>query len=405
MIKQRLKNLVLALSPVIKPLIMIKNRILAKNDWVLVLGGKSNGREIVRQLWLLKHKVYLLDPAPTAMNWRFASASTVLDVHLPENIPEIVKFAHQLRCKVVLMGTDDSLIPIMAEVNRRLENDVNFTDTAIAASVNKNIMRHQFTNANLELPDWRKISNDDELTDIPMPCIVKPIIGQGSKGVCYVTDIASAKLALDFIHHEMNQNEALFEEYLPGRQFNVDGVISNKKAYLHMITEEAFSDFLPAFKTCWYLFGITLEDKMRDEIFRETRAALAAADFQSGAFHVELKFKGDKAFAYDISNRMASDCPRCQLIVHEISLVEDYFKVMHGQSVMQREFPVKRSLLHFYNYPERPNHKAINDLAKSKADSGEVRLSTDGPILEMTADKEDILRKFLDEVYALRDNT
>lgn len=405
MIKQRLKNLVLALSPVIKPLIMIKNRILAKNDWVLVLGGHSYAMELVQELWQLKYKIYLIDAAPNSLNWRFASGSTSTDLYDPKNISQIITIAKRLGCRSALMQSDDKLLPIIAEINQKLDSPSTFSSTAIRSSINKEVMRNQFVSAGMTLPKWHKLEINEVQSDILLPYIIKPLIGQGSKGVAYVSDMQGAERALAFIKDEMHQDQYLIEEYLPDRQFNVDGIILNGKPFFHMIAEEHFADFVPIFKSCWYLFGVTLSDKMRHEIIRETSEALSAANFQSGAFHVEVKFKGERAYAIDISNRMPADFPKYAKLVYEVSLVEDYLKVMHGQQIEQRPMEIKRSHLRFYNYPERIHNKKIDDLAQAKADAGILRLTRDGIQLEMTADKEDILRKFLDEVYALRDNT
>ncbi len=404
MTKRSLKQLITIFLPVIKPVLMLRNRISAKGNWVLVLGGRSYARELVQQLHRSKYKIYLFDAAPQSFNWRFASASCVLDVYDPDNIAHIVATAKRLGCKSALMQSDDQLLPIVAEVNKRLGSPASFSETAVGATLDKEIMRDRFSAAGMDLPTWRKSRVTEDLTDIPLPCIVKPLIGQGSKGVAYVTDIEGITKAKAFIQTEMGQDHVLIEEYLPGRQFNVDGVISNGVAYIHMIAEEEFADFVPLFKPCWYLFGIALPKKMRDEIVRETRAALAAVDFQSGAFHLELKFRGDRAYAFDMANRMPADFPKYEYLVHGVSLVEDYLKVMQGEPVAERDMAVKCAHLRYYNYGERPDHARIDALAQSLADAGKIKLQRDGVLLEMTADHEDILRDFLRDVHAFRDN-
>jgi biotin carboxylase len=328
----------------------------------------------------------------------------VLDIYDPVNISTIVSTARKLGCRSVLMQSDDRLLPIVAEANRQLGSPAIFSDAAVASTIDKKIMRDRFVGAGMELPYWSRMNAYDDISNLPMPCIVKPLIGQGSAGVSYVTDQKSAESAVAYIRDEMLQNDFLVEEYLPGRQFNVDGVIFEGRPFFHMINEEEFGDFRPLFKPCWYLFGITLEDQLRQTILKEAGSALAAADFWSGAFHVELKFKGQQAYAFDIANRMPADWPKYVRLVHEVSPVSDYLKVMSGEPVTQRQILVKRSHLRFYNYHERPAHKSIDKLAQVMADGGEIRLARDGILLEITADNEGTLRTFLDDVYALRDH-
>lgn len=404
MTKHTLKRLIIAFAIVIKPALMLKNRLMARRGWVLVLGGHNYARELVHQLHLLGYKVYLFDAAPRSFNWRFASASRVLDVYDPNNITQIVAMAKRLGCVSALMQSDDQLLPILAQVNKCLNSPATFSETAIGASLDKKIMRDRFEAAGMELPGWRKASVTEDLTDTTLPCIVKPLIGQGSKGVSYVTDMASLANAKASIQNEMGQDHVLIEDYLPGRQFNVDGVISNGIACIHMIAEEEFADFMPLFKPCWYLFGITLPERMRAEIIRETHAALAAADFQSGAFHLELKFRGDRAYSIDMANRMPADFPKYGRLVHGVSLVEDYLKVMQGEQVTRREMPVKCAHLRYYNYAERPHHARIDALAQSLSGAGKIKLQRDGFLLEMTAEHETILRNFLGDINAFCNN-
>lgn len=404
MTKKFLKRLILAFSLMIKPAFILKNRLMARRGWVLVLGGRSYARELVQQLHLLGYKVYLFDAAPKSINWRFAAGTRVLDVYDPKNIALMVSTAKHLGCGAALMQSDDELLPIIAEVNQKLGNSARFSDTAVRASLDKAIMRRHFAEAGMELPKWVKASDRYPPPDVQFPYIIKPLNGQGSKGVAYVADMVGFTKAISFIKDEMKQNQYLIEEYLPGRQFNVDGVIFNGEPFIHMISEEEFGDFAPAFKPCWYLFGITLTDAMRAEIYRESRAALGAVDFHSGAFHLELKFRGDKAFAFDMANRMPADFPKYGRLVHGVSLVENYLEVMQGNPVTQPSMDIRCAHLRYYNYPERPDNARIDALAQALANSDVIRLRRDGFLLEMTADHEQILRDFLGDVYAVRDH-
>lgn len=102
----------------------------------------------------------------------------------------------------------------------------------------------------------------------------------------------------------------LYEQYLAGRQFNLEGVLVNGTAHIQMITEECFSDFFPDICPCWYLFMPSLSQELNRRLREEALSALKACDFKSGAFHIELKTDGDNIYIIDISNRMAADFPK-----------------------------------------------------------------------------------------------
>jgi biotin carboxylase len=386
-----------------RPLLNLRNRMQASKSWVVILGGRSYAREITQQLNVMGYRVYLLDAAPDAMNWRFAAASKKMNIYDPQNIPEIVELARKLGSPIVGMQSDDNLLPIYAEINRQLNNGTRFSGTAIQASFDKEAMRGCFEKAGMEIPVWKIIYNDDALEGLPLPALIKPRVGQGSKGVAYVETLEEARTAKAFIKDEMDQDSCLYEEYLDGRQFNIEGVVQNGTVYFHMITEECFTDFIPRFPACWYLFGPELDADIEKEILRETRDSLAACDFHSGAFHLELKFKENRAYTFDMSNRMPADFPRYTRQVMGIPAIADYMAAMCNQPLEQR--PLKalpgQQRLRYYNYPDRSYHDQIRKISQDYAAKGKLDLFEDGFLLEMTG-AEVILREFLEKTYALR---
>lgn len=392
-------------SKLLLPLFQLRNLVRCKKPWVIVLGSRFYTRELVEQLAMHGYKVFLFDSSPEQLNWRFACRAEFVDIYDLGKIPQIVETARKFDCRSVLMPQDDNLIPVYAAVNRQLENDLRFSERAVEASLSKTSMRHQLAAAGLTTAQWNIVTNISELAGFPFPAIIKPPVGQGSQGVRYVKNTAEAASAIENILDALGQDHCVVEEYLDGRQFDVEGVISNGTPFVHLITEECYSDFLPEFsKPSWYLHGVSLPTQLESEIMRETTAALAACDLHSGAFHLELKFKGGRAMTIDLANRMGADFFKYARLVTGIPVILEYLKSMTCGSICLTPFSDlrKHPILRFYNYVDHPAHHDIQRLALSFADEGDVTLLLRGNQLEFSG-REAILRSFLRQAYELRD--
>jgi biotin carboxylase len=386
--------------PAILPFFLLLNRVRARQGWVLVLGG-THCRIVVEDLAAAGYKVFLLDATPERNNWKFASGTKTVDVYDSANISDIVNIARRLGCKAVLQQSDDFLIPTFAAVNNRLDTNARFSDVAVAASTNKEVMRRRLADAGLSVPRWSIVKNDDDLDDLPLPAIIKPRYGQGSSGVAYVETLAAARTARAFIQRELDQDSCLYEEFLPDRQFDIEGVIQDGTAHVHLVTEESYADDMPNFnRPSWYLHAPRAPSDLESEILRETHAALAACDFQSGAFHLELKFKDGIAYTIDTANRLGADFFRFTKLVSGIDTVHAYLRLLTDQPLELNVLPQppNQQILRFYNHTDRPNHLAIQTLARSFANSRRVSLTQKGKVLELTG-KEEHLREFLKRVY------
>lgn len=389
---------------VLAPFYHALNLIRCRKEWVVVLASRFHTRELVEQLQLSGHRVFLFDTSPRNANWRFACRSKFTDVYDRRNVPLIVRTAQMLGCDVVLMPQDDNLIPIYAEANRLLDSDNKFSDIAVQSSLSKGFMRERLAKAGMNVPEWTLIEKFEDIEGLNVPAVLKPLYGQGSNGVTYVETEREARAAAEHIFNELGQSQCVAEEFLSGRQFDVEGVIHNGTPHIFMITEECYTDFLPNFtRPSWYLMGPDLTEHMESEIVRETRAALAACDLYSGAFHLELKFKGNRAITIDLANRMGADFFKYVRLVTGIPAALEYLRAM--TTAVEKPRPIKlipkRPILRYFNYEDHPAHEEIRKIAFAMERDGEATLVLNANQLEL-AGNEERLRAFLQKVYACR---
>lgn len=402
-LKLKIKLVLRIATRFLSPLYQLMNRIRCDKEWVIVLASRFHTRELVEQLNLTGHKVFLFDSSPDQANWRFACRSVAVDIYDRAKIPLILQTARNLKCNTVLMPQDDNLIPIYAEVNRLLDNDTRFSEASVQASLSKTFMRKRLTDADMNVPAWEQTRDASKVAATILPAVVKPAFGQGSKGITYVKTKAEASAAVDHICRDLGQEHCVIEEFLSGRQFDVEGVIQDGTPHVHLITEECYTDFLPEFtRPSWYLHGPDLPEDMTAEILRETFAALAACDFYSGAFHLELKFQANRAMTIDLANRMGADFFKYAKLVTGIPAIHEYYKSMTKGKLETRAFDTIpcRPILRFFSYTDRPADDEIRHLAKSLAANGQIKLTVFENQLEM-AGSHSVLRSFLKQTYEL----
>ncbi len=86
------------------------------------------------------HYVILVEQSSKSLNWRFAHEAHFLDVFDLSNTQRIVGLARRKGATIALAQSDDKLLPQMAAVNEMLGAGVQFSATAIGASVSKAAM-------------------------------------------------------------------------------------------------------------------------------------------------------------------------------------------------------------------------------------------------------------------------
>lgn len=401
-LKPLLKKIILRFYRFFSLVLNAANRVRCDGEWVVVL-ATFGGKELSRELHSLGYKILLFESCASQLNWLYACRTHFTGELNLEHVDRIVEEARALGCAFVMMERDDNLIPIYAEVNRKLDNDLRFSDTAVRASASKSYMRARLASAGLPVACGGSINTLNELDDLPLPAVIKPEFGQGSLGVTLVQSREEAELAFKNIRQDLGEICCVFEEFLLGRQFDVEGIVVDGKPHIHMITEECYTDFLPAFdRPSWYLHSPTLTPDLESEIRHGAMAALAACDLHSGAFHVEMKIKNGKAIVIDLANRMGADFFEYTKRSTGIPAIHECLKSMTPGSFVAepRKDSAKQAILRFYNYQDRPASQAILMEAQMLDSTKQATLQKIGEELVLIAE-EATLRRFLSRTTEL----
>lgn len=183
--------------------------------------------------------------------------------------------------------------------------------------------------------------NIDSLSLPFYPCVVKPVRGNGKRGVWLVNSLKEFE---DIKRHSgFNNNEdALVEQFIVGKEYSVESLSYHSKHYVVQVTEKV-SDGAPHFVELEHHQPADISDVDREKLFDAVRSILTAVGFVNGASHVELKVtENDEIYLIDLNPRGGGDYISTHLIQSSTNC--DYIKEIINISLGQfddNEYPYK----------------------------------------------------------------
>lgn len=174
-------------------------------------------------------------------------------------------------------------------------------------AVDKGKMREKLHRAKLTKLDYRVTTLDKLLEDVPgmsLPVVVKPTDLGASLCVELVTEEDGYVQYLERCRKNpvFNQGNVIVEQYLPGDEFSVEGMVVGGKVYFFGITESHTSGE-PYFIGVGHDFYA--EHKDATEIYGYTKRLLSCLGFNDCPFHVELKRSEDTFEVIEVHTRYA----------------------------------------------------------------------------------------------------
>jgi biotin carboxylase len=223
----------------------------------------------------------------------------------------VVKFVSE-RPVAAVVAVDDSATLIAAQASRLLglpHNDPG----SIEAARDKIVMRQAFARAGMPIPWFRPLSSSDDphaiAQEIRYPCVVKPARLAGSRGVIRADSPAEFVEAFRrtkaiVLREEANRrHEMLVEEYLPGVEVAVEGLLSERALKVLAIFDKPDPLEGPFFEETIYVTPSRLSHDEQVAIEQATGQAAAAIGLCEGPIHAELRIDGDQVWVIEIAGR------------------------------------------------------------------------------------------------------
>ena len=176
---------------------------------------------------------------------------------------------------------------------------------AAAAAGHKRLTRERLRDAGLKVPDF---------TAPRFPCVVKPVALTGSRGVIRADDPASLDTAIERVRailtsvdvrNERNgsHQEILIEEFIPGHEFAVEGVLHHGRLYVLAIFDKPDALDGPFFEETIYVTPPPLDAAARQAIEAAVAGAAHAIGLHHGPIHAECRVATDGVYVLEVAAR------------------------------------------------------------------------------------------------------
>jgi predicted ATP-grasp superfamily ATP-dependent carboligase len=189
---------------------------------------------------------------------------------------------------------------------------------AVEACRNKLRMREVFREAGLRGPWFRSVSlqprPEPSLLGISYPCVLKPLSLSASQGVVRANTreefIAAAERIRKLLaspevlaRHEANLDQILVEDYIPGREVAVEGLLTDGELRVLAIFDKPDPLIGPFFEETIYVTPSRLSQAELNQIERCSAAAIRALGLTQGPVHAEFRVNTQGIWPLEIAPR------------------------------------------------------------------------------------------------------
>jgi biotin carboxylase len=272
-----------------------------RNDDFLAAAGKL-GIDVIHASDVCHQLADRWDEMPLALRSRDAAAAAA----------ELVRQLRERRPAAVV-GVDDSTALVAALASARLGLPHN-PPAAVAAARSKVQSREKLAAAGLPVPRFSVCALGETPRWDRFPCVVKPLVLSGSRGVIRADSPAALAAAITRIaailrspdvaqRRDPDLDRLLIEEFMPGPEVALEGLL--QRGHLHLLALFDKPDPLdgPFFEETLYVTPSRHPAPLQDAAARAVAAGCAALGLVEGPVHAELRLSPDGPRLLEIAAR------------------------------------------------------------------------------------------------------
>ena len=235
-----------------------------------------------------------------------------------------------------VVNVDDAGAELAAAIATELGLAQNRPEAARNAR-DKYLFRQRIAAAGLPGPAFHLISIHDDIArlagEVAYPCVVKPLTLAMSRGVIRCNDAGEFQAAVPRIARILAREDAdtpgraadhlLVEDYVPGREYALEGLISRGRLHALAIFDKPDPLEGPFFEETIYVNPAPLDAAHRARIVAGTQAAIEAVGLVDGPVHVDLRVDGERVVVLELDARsIGGHCGRSLRFLGEMRLEE-----------------------------------------------------------------------------------
>jgi biotin carboxylase len=236
-----------------------------------------------------------------------------LDFHDPDNATQaIVAYATEHPLAGIL-SVDDSGSLLAAQASAALGLGHNDPESALAAR-DKYVMRARLATGGVPVPIFRRfelaVDPADVVPHVTFPCVVKPLLLSGSRGVIRADDPADLAAAVERLRrfllkegYPLDDSYFLVEDFIPGVEVALEGLLSGGELHVLALFDKPDPLDGPFFEETIYVTPSRLPAADQVAIAASTARAAAALGLREGPVHAELRLNAAGPWIVEIAGR------------------------------------------------------------------------------------------------------
>jgi biotin carboxylase len=269
---------------------------------ILQIGASEQMRPSIRCLKQGGHRVFAVDRDPQAPGFADVEASAPLDITDADGITE---FARCMKIDVLLpLNEAGVLTAARVSANLRIPG---LPLEAARNAADKGRMRDCWAKAGLPQPRYRIIENGKALAaaaqEIGFPCILKPTLNWGSRGVSLVQNRQDLEWAQEFADRSSRGGQLIIEQFIRGTEMTVEGLCSHDRPVILAMSDKEAQQH-PRYRVAVSLnYFANFADEQIQEARRVVSEAALALGVRNAAIHCECMINNQGVFLVEMAAR------------------------------------------------------------------------------------------------------
>jgi predicted ATP-grasp superfamily ATP-dependent carboligase len=177
---------------------------------------------------------------------------------------------------------------------------------AARVAANKLLTRERFRDGGLRTPEFPVCSSATPPDGIRYPCVLKPLDASASRGVIRANNPDEFRQAAERIarmHTRMQAGDILVEDYIPGREFALEGVVSAGKLQTLALFDKPDPLEGPYFEETIYVTPSRETPEIQAQIRETAQAAVTALGLTDGPVHAEMRVNDSGVWMLEVAAR------------------------------------------------------------------------------------------------------
>jgi len=164
--------------------------------------------------------------------------------------------------------------------------------------------RECFRAAGMRVPGFQVIEHGAPLpAAVRYPCVIKPIDSSGSRGVIRADNVAGLLAARERIGHMWRNPTLLVEDFIPGREFALDGLVTAGKLRVLALFDKPDALDGPFFEETIYVTPSREPELVQHAIGEAAQAAVTALGLSDGPVHAEMRVNDAGVWMLEVAAR------------------------------------------------------------------------------------------------------